>query len=393
MLAHSPSLPLIIDHVDIARKFTAEDEKGIMLALQHRDRIRRIRLRIPIPNLQKILLAIDDEFSMLEYMYLMPLAEHDVGLILPKTFQAPHLRHLLLLDFAIPIQSPLLTPAIGLVTLSLERIHPSDYFSPNDLLQRLSLMPQLEILTIGFHSPVRNREVEMPLLDTPAITHITLPHLHWFAFTGVSAYLEAVLPRMSAPLLKGLRIIFFNQLPFSVPHLLQFMSTRENFRFRSVSFLFSPRQLIMLVYPHHAAKMCTLAIMMAVPCTHLDRQVTSAAQIYDALRTAFSAVEHVTLQYDNRFTRSRDWQNGADGTQWRELLRSFGNVNTLRMPNDGPVTQVAHCLRPDDEELSMKLLPELKDLKYFASSDAGEEFTSFTDAREKAGYPVTLTRI
>ncbi|KAH9981792.1 hypothetical protein BJV74DRAFT_952824 [Russula compacta] len=393
MLAHSPPLPLIIDHVDKARELTAEDEEGIMLALQHRDRIRRIRLRMPIQNLQKVLLAIDDEFSMLEYVYLMPMAEDDMGLMLPKTFQAPHLRHLILINFAIPIRSPLLTPAVGLVTLSLEWIHPSGYFCPNDLLQRLSLMPQLEILTIGIHSSVPNHVVEMSLLNTPTLTHVTLPNLRWFAFTGVSAYLEALLPRMTAPLLKGLRIIFFNQLTFSVPHLLQFMSTREIFRFRSVIFLFSPRQLIMLVYPHRAVRMCTLAIMMAVPCTHLDRQVASATQVYDALRTAFSAVEHISLHYDSKFTRSEDWENAADRTQWRELLRSFGNVKTLRVPNNGPVTQVAHCLRPDGEESPMELLPELKDLEYFASSDAGEVFNSFIDAREKAGHPVTLTRI
>ncbi|KAH9981812.1 hypothetical protein BJV74DRAFT_66574 [Russula compacta] len=72
MLAYSPSLPLIIDYVDQAREITAKDEGGIILALHHRDRVRHIRLQIPIRNLYRVLLAIDDEFSMLEYMYIMP---------------------------------------------------------------------------------------------------------------------------------------------------------------------------------------------------------------------------------------------------------------------------------------------------------------------------------
>jgi hypothetical protein len=47
MLAHSPpAIPLIIDHFDDEyQDLTAEDEKGIILALQHRDRVRRIRIR------------------------------------------------------------------------------------------------------------------------------------------------------------------------------------------------------------------------------------------------------------------------------------------------------------------------------------------------------------
>ena len=391
MLAHSPLLPIIIDHIDRAREITAADEEGIMFALQHRNRVRCIRLRIPIPKLEKVLLAIGDEFPMLEYMYIKPPARQNMRLKLPKTFQAPHLRHIILNNFSIPIQSPSLTPAVGLATLSLQWIHSSAYFRPNDLLQRLSLMPQLEVLGIGFHSPVTNREVEMQLLDTPTMTLITLPNLHWFAFRGVSAYLEALLPRMTTPLLDRLQIAFFNQLTFSVPHLLQFISTKENLKFRRVYFYFSPRALTMTVYPHPEAKMYTFS--MEICCIHLDWQVASAVQIYDALRSAFSAVEHITLHYDSRFTLSEDWQNAVDHTQWRELLRLFGNVKTLRVSKNGPVRQVSHSLRLDDEESPMELLPELKELQYFPSGDVDDVFTSFIDSREKVGHPITLTRL
>ena len=390
MLAHSPPLPLIIDHVDKAREITAEDEEGIIFALQHPDRVRRIRILIPNPNLPKVLLAMVDEFPMLEYLSIVPLAKHVACLKLPKTFQAPHLRHLRLGNFAVPIQSPLLTTAVGLVTLSLERIHPSAYFRPHDLLEWLSLMPQLEVLRVSFHFPVLDREVEARPLDTPSMTPITLPNLRWFSFGGVSAYLEALLPWISTPLLESVGIVFFHQLIFPVPHLLQFISAREIFRFRRANFLFSPRALIILVYPHHAK---TFTLGMDVFCPQLDRQVVSAAQFFAALRTAFSAVDHITLQYESGSTPMEGWQNAADRTQWRELLRSFGNVKTLRVPNNGPVKQVAYSLRPDDEESPMGLLPKLKKLEYFASGDAGDLFTSFIDARERAGHPVTLIRL
>jgi hypothetical protein len=55
MLAHSPPLPLIIDRVDKNHCVNAADEERIILALRHRDRVRRIRLLMPIANMQKLI--------------------------------------------------------------------------------------------------------------------------------------------------------------------------------------------------------------------------------------------------------------------------------------------------------------------------------------------------
>jgi len=48
MLAYSPPFPLFINLNTEIYHPTAEDEEGILLALQHRDRVRRIRLQVPI---------------------------------------------------------------------------------------------------------------------------------------------------------------------------------------------------------------------------------------------------------------------------------------------------------------------------------------------------------
>jgi len=73
----------------------------------------------------------------------------------------------------------------------------SAYFLPNDLIQRISLMPQLEALGITFRSPVRNLDVKRDLLRRPPMTHVTLPNLGLFWFKGASAYLEALLSSSS----------------------------------------------------------------------------------------------------------------------------------------------------------------------------------------------------
>ncbi|KAH9981814.1 hypothetical protein BJV74DRAFT_887319 [Russula compacta] len=390
MLAHSPPLPLTIDYIDKDRDITAADEERIMLVLQHRDRVRHIRLLMPISGLQKLITAIDDKFPMLEYLYIGPPTSHRTSLILPQTFQAPQLRHLILFNFAFPVGSPLLTTAVGLVTFSLQMIPPSAYFHPNDLLQRLSLMPRLEVLGIDFHTLVPNSEVELQLLDTPIMTHVTLPNLRWFALGGVSAYLEALLPRMTTPLLNKLQIAFFNfnQFTFSVPHLLEFLATAKNLRSSSASIAFWAKGVVIMVYPHTGAKIYTLSI--DIICGPLERQVASATQVLNALKTVSSAVEFLTL-YHGRHSMLLELQrqNEDEHTQWRELLRPFSNVKTLRV-NIDLVTQLSRSLQIHDGESPMDLLPELKELSYPTGANVGDAFTAFVDAREKAGHPVVL---
>ena len=72
MLAHSPPLPLIISYNAKNLDLTPEDERGIMLALKHRDRVRCTDLRISVTSLRKVMEAIDDQFPILEYMLLKP---------------------------------------------------------------------------------------------------------------------------------------------------------------------------------------------------------------------------------------------------------------------------------------------------------------------------------
>ncbi|KAI0245584.1 hypothetical protein BJV78DRAFT_335253 [Lactifluus subvellereus] len=160
MLAHLPPLPLTIFYLEPDREMTEEDEEGILLALRHSDCVHYIALYSPSPKLRKIITTMDGQFPILECLYIWSPIEDNTSLVLPRTFQAPHLRHLVLWRFALPIGSPLLTTTVGLVTLAIDDILPSAYIAPGYLLTWLSLMPHLEILCIRFHSPLPNRDVE-----------------------------------------------------------------------------------------------------------------------------------------------------------------------------------------------------------------------------------------
>jgi hypothetical protein len=385
MLAHSPPFPLIIGYEVENGGLSAKDDEGVMLALQHRDRVCRISLEMPVPNLQKVITAISDEFPILEFLSIAPPTKHNTHLILPSTFQAPQLRILFLKHFASPIGSPFLTTAVGLSILSLRWINPSTYPHPNQLLQTLSLLPHLGVLEIGFRSPISKRDIERQLLQSPVTTHITLPNLHRFGFMGVSIYLEALLPHVTIPLLETLIVHFFNQLTFSVPRLLQFMTTAENLRFDSAGLLFYHEAVAVFLYPNVEAEIFNFTV--DVSCGHLDWQVTSVAQIFNVLSPLFSEVVDITLDY-REHTLSSEWHNQVDRTQWRELLGSFRNVKTLRVHN-GLVRDLSLCLQLDGEP-PLELLPELTELICPVGSVDDKTFSAFVHEREVAGQPVKL---
>ena len=207
MLAHSPPLPLVIDYYedDENINITAEDEEAIILALEQRDRVRRIRFCVPVQNMQNFIRALDGEYPLLEYLILAspnwdPRKDMGRVLALPEALATPHLRHLFT-DYSIihPIRSQLRTIAVGLVVLHLQVTSNlpfnSSYFRPTVLHQWLPLMPQLKILRIFLNFPsARQSDAERH-----PMTPVTLPNLRFFALRGVSAYSEEVLSRITAP--------------------------------------------------------------------------------------------------------------------------------------------------------------------------------------------------
>jgi hypothetical protein len=386
MLAHSPPLPLIIDHLSSDYDLFAEDEEDILLALQHRDRVRRIRLRMPAWDLQRLLISIDEEFPRLEYLQIWNVTSDNTPLILPTTLQAPQLRVLLLDSVIYPMGSQLFMTATGLVTLLLDTVPLSSSLSPSDLLVWLSLLPQLEIFGVSFPSPTPDPVVEEQLLHMPTIT---LPKLRRFTFKGSSAYLEALLLRLTIPVLRRLQVGFFSQPTISIPHLEQFMMATEQLKFNCARLIFGVDLVSIAMYPLGWVE--TEPFLTEVHCGLLTPQVVSIIQILTALGTAFSNVENLTVEYSGGLSGLYCRQPARP--QWRELWRPFRNVKVLSVPKDF-IWVFAHSLQPAVGESPMDLLPELKKLLYPADSDKadGNPFGAFSDARQSAGHPFTLVR-
>jgi len=362
---------------------TANDVEGITLALEHRDRVCKIRLRTSILVMEKVIVPIDGEFPMLEYLCLAPM--HNMDFLFPTTFQAPQLRYFMLVNFTCPIGSPLLSAATGLVALSLVHIPPSTYFQPDELLHRVSLMPQLEILWIGFDF---GHYVDLDETHMHNAAHISLPNLHFFQFAGFNAYSEALLSRITAPHLELVRIAFWDEQTFSVPCLLQFMSSSEDLRLGSAILSFDIGGARLSVYPYETVGLSVFDVLVGGRPGH---RVSNAAQVLNALSPLFSSVVGLTLDYKDNCP-SPELQNEAEPTDWRSLLRSFNNVKNLFVAN-GVVGKLSSSLQFGYGESPDDLLPELKELAYSPSNDSADAFNGFIDTRQNAGHPVTLVRL
>ena len=352
--------------------------------MKQHDRIRRVRLAMHFATLQKLIVAIEEEFPILEYLIIWSGSEDITTLVgFPETFHAPNLRHLVLFGFTLPIGCRLLTNATRLVTLCLFMTHPSIYVHPNTLLQWLSFMPLLETLNITFFL-LPDDEVEWQLTHPPVMTPVTLPNLRHFSFQGRSTYLDSLVHRIT-PCPEKVEIRFFNQSTFSDLCLLQFMKTRWNLKLESAKFKFSGWQVIAAVYPHGEAEMYALSIAVTPSNLDLNWQASSVAQISNLFRQIFAAMERLTFELMEDVDDDVECL-GINHIEWRQVFSSFSNVKTLRIDNR-LVKEVSRCLESNDGKYPLELLPELQELTCCGRGNIGDAFTSFIHARQNAGRP------
>jgi hypothetical protein len=373
MLAHSLHLPLTVFYYDAYREMTTEDEEGALLALSLRHRVRRIALLMPNPNLGKFMTAIDDEFPILERMWIRSQSKDSTELVFPQAgkFQAPNLRHI----WTTSIGFPPLTYTAGLVHLKLIDIPAAAYLPPSYILPRILLMRQLETLMIHFRSPPPNGVVEKQALNTPITAHPLL-HLHLLSFRGVSDYLEGIITQIGAPVLSTLDIHFFHQaIPFNISCLRQFT---KNLIFSDVELNFKGGAVTLVAGPGRSRPLCV-----EVMCRRLDWQVSCAVEILGSFSPILSAVEKLAL----RHVELSESPNEVNRTQWRELFKPFNNVKTLLVPST-LARGLAHSLCSKAGESPMELLPNLLELRCPGGSVIA--FYSFIFARKVAGHPVRL---
>jgi len=73
--AYLPPMPLVIEYRNNTTAWVLHDKENIFTGLQRHDRVRRIILQAPSPSLRTCLVALNEFFPQLEYLYRV----HDKG--------------------------------------------------------------------------------------------------------------------------------------------------------------------------------------------------------------------------------------------------------------------------------------------------------------------------
>ena len=278
MLNHSPPLPLILNYHNRRATLTTEDNEGILLALQHHDRVRRIAFHAPPQGLHKFFTAMNENFLTLERLSILSTSGDDARLVMPRAFQAPRLSHLTLLGVTLSTEPRSLASTVSLVSLTLTYLRESPYFPPEDLAAQLQFVPLLEELSISISVPTLPRpRIQMRRMESP-ITRATLPALKRFIFRGDSAYIEALLARISAPCLRKFDITLSNQLIFALPVLSRFIDVTTELRFPAAKINFNQNSLSISISGNREEEaQDDRSLHVQVNCKSLDWQVARLA--------------------------------------------------------------------------------------------------------------------
>ena len=372
-LDHLPPFPLLI-HYD--SETMERDEIWIYHVLRLHYRVRRIYLHLPPSILHKYLVLMDKHFPILENLCLLFEGDNVTSLTLPKSFLAPNLRHLNLPGICPPKRLRILTSAVSLVTLKLRNIQTSSYFRPRLLVARLSCLPKLEELSIGFSIPIPHPSAERELLSQQGIL-VTLPHLKYLEFLGVSAYLESLVTQIRVPLLERLHVTF-NQITFASPRLSHLINITEVFKLPAADIFIGRDEVFLNLACHTPSLSIFKPFRLGVKCEQLGWQIDGVAQICSALIPTLSFVEELRLGFNYGMTIPEGY---IEGTAWRELLKSFIGVKELYVA-EVLLAEFSRVLWVDQDP---GFLPNLQ---YIVVSD--HVFSSFMNSYRVMRHPFQL---
>ena len=382
LLAHSPSVPIIIYYGNPEPYDPQHDIEGIRLALQRRDRVCRINLHLPSSSLSEVFEYMEGSFPVLETLQLYCSSLTNEKARLPDTFEAPKLRHLQLSDFTlVPQKTPPLNTTIcppSLVSFSLGELPSPKYLSLAHFLECLSIMPQLNSLKIGylFSQDEKDRTLyDKGQTDKPHST-LHLTNLEELQFHGRSDYFEALAARFTAPSLKKLSLKFTDSLhDVTLPNLSELIrgatDLSESCKFARVRF----KDNTSIVMDQNELWTGRGAFELMFSSSSFKTQLEVVTHVCEELPSV-SDVTSLLLEY------ARAKKQPPSSKLWHELLGHFKNVVTLRVAN--LVDELDKALQPNAVKGSSvgKLLPKLKRIVLYGPV---KDFKPFVEARERAG--------
>jgi len=368
---------------------SADDEENVFAVLKHANRICDINLTMTWQLALKSAASLKESFPILQRLQLRS-QERIRPLPIPEGFlgdSTPLLRDIHLSRTAFPALPVLLLSARALISIQLDDIPNSGYFSPEALANSLSGMVQLNTLKIGFLPP----NVHERTLDASLTNRAILPSLTEFEFKGNCEYVEDLVSRFDAPALGHISITFIEQPTFGIPRLARFIGrTKEAKLPHHTSVRLSDEIMITQYFRRPSCADSTSGtFQLQIPCDELDRQVSLLIHICQYISEPLSRAERFDIESFPRYSNRMDGEE-MDTSAWLELFRFFRGAKSLEV-SGWLVTSVASALERATGEMARIVLPALRDLHMLDSpSSASTSIEHFVAARQLYDRPVAV---
>ncbi len=352
-----PALPLLI------QDFVSETSvDNVVAILEHSNRIRQINLMCYSAwqgENEKVLAAMQVPFPELTDLTLM--SSSKMAPFLPDSFlggSAPRLRSLNLYAISFPGLPNLLLSTTHLVNLRLSHITHSAYFSPEAMVTYLSVLTGLESLTLRFESPQScpDQETRHPLPPTRSI----LPALRNIWFKGTYEYLEDLVAGIDAPRCHRFSTLFFNDIDFDTPQLMQFISRTQTFKAFNIVHVTSDSRAAWVKLQPQGYNLDSEEFEVGVSCRVPDGQLSFLAQICTSLPLS-STTENLYIYEPEHLFSPLDWEYDIENPKWLELLRPFTALKDLYLDKKF-APYIARALQELTGGRTTDVLPSVKNL-------------------------------
>ncbi|KAH8980448.1 hypothetical protein EDB86DRAFT_2980203 [Lactarius hatsudake] len=250
----------------------------------------------------------------------------------------------------------------------------------------LAVLPGLEMLHIGFRSPMSPSDG----VHLPPVAPVVLPALTGFEFSGASEYLGDLVSRIDSPQLNKVRVSFRNQfVDIQVAQLFKFIGRSEDPEltlFRHTNVVFSSRYVSFDMSLDHRDYQYWGPVRILVSCRWLDLKVSRITQVFGQFSALLSNVDHLKLVAE---LDEADEFEDTNEVEWPDLLRQFSAMKTLCVSPD-LAESVALTLEDiaRDPEMAAEVLPALELI--FLGGQPVSFINNFVAVRQLSGLPVTI---
>ena len=381
-----PAFPIIVHYADYPHYFpniSSQDEDNIIAALEHPDRVRRLKFpmtRSLSGKLRTIPRAHWQEpFPILTQLWLS--SEDGCARVLHRAFlggPAPRLREIHLEGVFFPTLPTLLSSASDLVVLHLHRLPHTWYVSAEAMVASLAALTKLHDLSIDF---IFTWSTYLPDQTGRAVppTRVVLPVLTLFKFQGVSGYLEDLVAQIDAPCLTYIQIKCFDRFAFQVPQLFRLICQTQIFEQAltmnaEVHFCYSFVKISLFSGPVPSHR---VFFDFQISCQGLYLQVSHLAEALSQSSMILFNVHDLSMLMNGLQLED------VDNIRWLALLRRFTAVETLVCT--GIAHSIADALNEVTAAMAPEILPALRLLRMI--TERAGCVKEFVVARQLSGLP------